>query len=132
MPDFVFQRDIEVVGEGRELLGKFVEAALPSSGCNHIMFPAPSSLRGLRSMRQHRCYWVTYHAATWTRRHIQEYTDENKGRPPRRTSQRFRTAPPWDDKADPLMGCVERFRDVVYIPRGWGHTFMLIDDNTFG
>ena len=27
-PDFVFQRDTEVVGEGLELLGKFVEAAL--------------------------------------------------------------------------------------------------------
>ena len=38
-PDFVFQRDTEVVGEGRELLGKFVEAALPSSGCNHNHLP---------------------------------------------------------------------------------------------
>ncbi|CAN0098802.1 unnamed protein product, partial [Laminaria digitata] len=155
-PDFVFQRDSEVVAEGRELLGKFVEAALPSSGCNPIMCPAPSGLRGLESMRHYRggpwsgnpfhmhsdalnmvvagrkrWYWVTPRASMWTRRHIQEYTGENKGRPWTDFAA-LREDDSGNDKAEQLMECVQRPGDVMYIAGGWGHTSMFIDDNTFG
>ena len=155
-PDFVFQRDPEVVGEGRELLGKFVKAALPSSGCNPIICPAPSGLSGLQSMRHYRggpwsgnpfhmhsdalnmvvagrkrWYWVTPRAAMWTRRHIQEYTGENKGRPWTDFAA-IHGDMSGQDEADQVMECVQRAGDVMYIAGGWGHTSMFIDDNTFG
>ena len=155
-PDFVFQRDTEVVGEGRELLGKFVQNAMPSSGCNPIVCPAPSGVLGLQSMRHYRggpwsgnpfhmhsdalnmvvagrkrWYWVTPREAMWTRRHIQEYTGDNKGRP----WKDFAALQPnasGDDEMSQLMECVQRPGDVMYIAGGWGHTSMFIDDNTFG
>ncbi|CAN0591730.1 unnamed protein product, partial [Laminaria digitata] len=155
-PDFVFQRDTEVVAEGRELLGTFVKAALPSSGCNPIVCPAPSALRGRQSMRHYRggpwsgnpfhmhsdalnmvlagrkrWYWVTPRASMWTRRHIQEYTGENKGRPWKDFAA-IQADASGDDEADQLMECVQRPGDVMYIAGGWGHTSMFIDDNTFG
>ena len=156
-PDFVFQNgDTVVVGEGRELLGKFVEAALPSSGCNPIVCPVPSGLRGLQSMRHYRggpwsgnpfhmhsnglnmvvtgrkrWYFVTPRAAMWTRRHIQEYTGENKGRPWRDFAA-LQADVSAADEADQLMECVQRPGDVIYIAGGWGHLSMFIEDNTFG
>ena len=155
-PDFVFQRDPEVVGEGRELLGKFVEAALPSSGHNPIVCPAPSGLPGLQSMRHYRggpwsgnphhmhsdalnmvvagrkrWYWVKPRLAMWTRRHIQEYTGENKGRPWKDFAA-LQADGSMDGDADQLMECVQRAGDVMYIAGGWGHTSMLIDESTFG
>ncbi|CAN0203046.1 unnamed protein product, partial [Laminaria digitata] len=155
-PDFVLQRDSEVVGEGRELLGKFVEAAFPSSGCNPIICPAPSGLQGLQSMRhfrggpwsgspahmhsdalnmvvagRKRWYWVTPRASMWTRRHIQEYTGENKGRPWTDFAA-LREDASVGDGADQLMECIQRPGDVMYIAGGWGHTSMFIDDNSFG
>ena len=67
-PDFVFHRDTEVVGEVRELLEKFVEAALPSSGCNPIICPASIGLPGLQSMRH-------YRGGPWSRNPFHMHSD---------------------------------------------------------
>ena len=96
-PNYVFQVDVEACAEGRELLGRVVEAALPSSGESPIVCPPPSGLRGLESVHYYlgarwtgapfhihsdalnvavsgkKKWWlVTPRLAVWSRRHIQE------------------------------------------------------------
>ena len=53
-PDFVLQRDTEVVGEGYNLLRKLVEVTQPSFGCNPIIFPASSGLRSFQGIPNYR------------------------------------------------------------------------------
>ena len=69
--------------------------------------------------------------AMWTRRHIQEYTGENKGRPWKDFAA-LQADGSMDGDADQLMECVQRAGDVMYIAGGWGHTSMFIDERTFG
>ncbi|CAN0504184.1 unnamed protein product [Laminaria digitata] len=120
------------------------------------MFPALSVLQGLQRVRHYRggpwcgnpfrmhsdalsmvvagrkrLYWVTPRTSMWTRRHIQENTGENKGRPwvGFTTLQEDASG---NNEADQLMKCVLRPVHVTYTAGGWGHTSMFIDDNTFG
>ena len=78
-----------------------------------------------------RWYWVTPRATMWTRRHIQEYTGENKGRPWKDFAA-LQGDISGQDEAEQLMECVQRPGDMMYTAGGWGHTSMFIDDNTFG
>lgn len=142
-PNYVFQVDTEACVEGRDLLGRIVEAALPSSGDKPIVCPPPSGLRGLESVHYYlggqwsgapfhihsdalnlalsgkKKWWVvTPRSAVWSRRHIREYAEEGKGGPA--------------DGEDSPMECVQHGGDLVYVPGDWGHAAMNLEDGTFG
>eukprot|EP00752_Nemacystus_decipiens_P013460 g11922.t1 len=142
-PNYVFQVDTEACVEGRELFGRIVEAALPSTGDKPIVCPPPSGLRGLESVHYYlggrlsgapfhihsdalnlavsgkKKWWVvTPRSAVWSRRHIREYADEGKGGPA--------------GGEDRPMECVQRGGDLVYVPGDWGHAAMNLEDGTFG
>ena len=150
-PHYVSQMDPEACVEGREVLGRFVEAALPSSGHNPIVCPPPSGLLGMQKVQYYqgeawsgapfhmhsdalnmvvagkkRWLWVAPRDAVWTRRHIQEYTGEEEGRPWKDFASL--TA----DEGGHLMGCAQHGGDVMYIAQGWGHASLNVQDNTFG
>lgn len=139
-PDYVFQIDTEACGEGRDLMGRIVESALPSSGERPIICPAPSGLRGLESVHYYlggrwsgapfhfhsdainlsvsgrkRWWMVTPRHAVWSRRHVREYAEEGKGGP-----------------QEVPMECVQRGGDLVYVPGEWGHGVINLEDDTFG
>ncbi|CAN0385581.1 unnamed protein product [Laminaria digitata] len=147
-PTYVFQVDIEACAEGRELLGRVVEAALPSSGENPIVCPPASGQRGLESVHYYlgarwtgapfhihsdalnvavsgkKKWWVvTPRSAVWSRRHIQEYAEEGKGGPGGGEEAKEEERP---------MECVQRGGDMVYVPGDWGHAAMNVEDDTFG
>lgn len=142
-PNYVFQVDTEACVEGRELFGRIVEAALPSSGDKPIVCPPPRGLRGLESLHYYlggqgsgapfhihsdalnlavsgkKKWWVvTPRSAVWSRRHIREYAEEGKGGPA--------------GSEDRPMECVQRGGDLVYVPGDWGHAAMNLQDGTFG
>lgn len=142
-PNYVFQVDTEACVEGRELFGRIVEAAMPSSGDKPIVCPPPSGLRGLESVHYYlggqwsgapfhihsdalnlavsgkKKWWVvTPRSAVWSRRHIREYAEEGKG------------GPIGDE--DRPMECVQHGGDLVYVPGDWGHAAMNLEDGTFG
>lgn len=142
-PNYVFQVDTEACVEGRELFGRIVEAALPSSGDKPIVCPPPSGLRGLESVHYYlggrssgapfhihsdalnlavsgkKKWWVvTPRSAVWSRRHIREYAEDGKGGPA--------------GGEDRPMECVQRGGDLVYVPGDWGHAAMNLEDGTFG
>lgn len=142
-PNYVFQVDTEACVEGRELLGRIVEAALPSSGAKPIVCPPPSGLRGLESVHYYlggkwsgapfhihsdalnlavsgkKKWWVvTPRSAVWSKRHIREYAEGGKGGPA--------------GSEDRPMECVQRGGDLVYVPGDWGHAAMNLEDETFG
>ena len=148
-PNYVFQVDVEACAEGRELLGRVVEAALPSSGESPIVCPPPSGLRGLESVHYYlgarwtgapfhihsdalnvavsgkKKWWlVTPRLAVWSRRHIQEYAEEGKGGPGGGGDA--------DEEEERPMECVQRSGDMVYVPGDWGHAAMNLEDDTFG
>lgn len=153
-PQYVFQVDIEACEEGRELLGRVVEAALPSSGDKPIICPPPSGRRGMESVHYYlggrgsgspfhihsdainltmsgkKKWWiVTPRSAVWSRRHIREYDEERKGGP------RGESAARGEDKSgseDSPMECVQRGGDLVYVPGDWGHAARNLEDGTFG
>lgn len=143
-PNYVFQVDTEACAEGRDLLGRVVDAALPSSGDRPIVCPPPGGLRGLESVHYYlggrhsgapfhihsdalnlavsgrkRWWVVTPRAAVWSRRHIRDYAEEGKGGPPA-------SGEDWP------MECVQRGGDLVYVPGDWGHAAMNLEDGTFG
>lgn len=142
-PNYVFQVDTEACVEGRELFGRVVDAALPSSGGKPIVCPPPSGLRGLESVHYYlggqwsgapfhihsdalnlavsgkKKWWVvTPRSAVWSRRHIREYAEEGKGGP--------------GGHEDLPMECVQHGGDLVYVPGDWGHAAMNLEDGTFG
>ncbi len=142
-PNYVFQVDTEACVEGRELLGRIVEGALPSSGAKPIVCPPPSGLRGLESVHYYlggkwsgapfhihsdalnlavsgkKKWWVvTPRSAVWSKRHIWEYAEGGKGGPA--------------GSEDQPMECVQRGGDLVYVPGDWGHAAMNLEDGTFG
>ncbi|CBJ28406.1 similar to RIKEN cDNA 2610003J06 [Ectocarpus siliculosus] len=143
-PNYVFQVDTEACAEGRDLLGRVVDAALPSSGDRPIVCPPPGGLRGLESVHYYlggrhsgapfhihsdalnlavsgrkRWWVVTPREAVWSRRHIRDYAEEGKGGPPASGEDR-------------PMECVQRGGDLVYVPGDWGHAAMNLEDGTFG
>ncbi|CAM9547731.1 unnamed protein product [Ectocarpus fasciculatus] len=143
-PNYVFQVDTEACTEGRDLLGRIVDAALPSDGDKPIVCPPPGGLRGLESVHYYlgghhsgapfhihsdalnlamsgrkRWWVVTPRAAVWSRRHIRDYAEEGKGGPPASGKDR-------------PMECVQRGGDLVYVPGDWGHAAMNLEDGTFG
>ena len=143
-PNYVFQVDTEACAEGRELLGRIVEAALPSSGDKPIVCPPPGGLRGLESVHYYlggkssgapfhihsdalnlavsgkKKWWVvTPRSAVWSKRHIREYAEAGKGGPSAGGEDR-------------PMECVQRGGDLVYVPGDWGHAAMNLEDGTFG
>lgn len=154
-PNYVFQVDTEACVEGRELLGRIVDAALPSSGDRPMVCPPASGLRGLESVHYYlggrdsgapfhihsdainmlisgtKKWWVvTPGSAVWSRRHIREYAEERKGGPWRgdgagKDSMDFAYG-------DRPMECVQRAGDMVYVPGDWGHAAMNLEDGTFG
>ena len=155
-PHYVSQMDPEACVEGREVLGRFVEAALPSSGHNPIVCPPPSGLLGMQKMQYYqgeawsgapfhmhsdalnmvvagkkRWLWVAPRDAVWTRRHIQEYTGEAEGRPWKDFAALKADASGGDEGGE-LMECAQHGGDVMYIAQGWGHASLNVQDNTFG
>ena len=148
-PNYVFQVDVEACAEGRELLGRVVKAALPSSGESPIVCPPASGLRGLESVHYYlgarwtgapfhihsdalniavsgkkRWWVVTPRSAVWSRRHIREYAEEGKGGPGGGRGA-------YGEEERP-MECVQRSGDMVYVPGDWGHAAMNVEDDTFG
>ena len=144
--------DVEACSEGRDLLGRIVEAALPSSGERPIVCPPASGLRGLESVHYYlggkmtgapfhihsdalnlavsgkkRWWLVTPRDAVWSRRHIQEYVEGGKGGP-----DGGGVSGEGKGVAERPMECVQRAGDMVYVPGDWGHAAMNIEDDTFG
>lgn len=146
-PNYVFQVDTEACVEARQLLGRIVEAALPSSGENPIVCPPQGGLTGLKSVHYYlgarwtgapfhihadalnlvvsgkKRWWVVPpRDAVWSKRHIHEYVKEGKGGPGGGGA---------NDEERP-MECVQRDGDLVYVPGNWGHAAMNVEDDTFG
>lgn len=155
-PHYVTQMDPEACAEGREIMGRFVEAALPSSGRNPTVCPPPGGLLGMEKMQYYqgeawsgapfhmhsdalnmvvagkkRWLWVAPRDAVWTRRHIQEYTGEEEGRPWNDFAA-LKADDLEDDEGGRLMECAQHGGDVMYIAPGWGHASLNAQDNTFG
>ena len=156
-PHYVSQMDPDACVEGRDILGRFVEAAMPSSGYNPIVCPPPSGLLGMMKVQYYqgepwsgapfhmhsdalnvvvagkkRWLWVAPRDAVWTRRHIQEYTGEEKGRPWKDFSKDKASSMDSDDVEGHIMECAQHGGDVMYIAQGWGHASLNIQDGTFG
>lgn len=157
-PNYVFQVDTEACVEGRELLGRIVDAALPSSGKRPLVCPPASGLRGLESVHYYlgrggtgaphhihsdalnlvvtglKKWWMlTPRMAVWSRRHVREYEEEGKGGPwkniPHGTEAR--SDEEIEEEYRP-MECLQRAGDLVYVPADWGHAAINLEDDTFG
>lgn len=158
LPRYVFQADTEACLEGRELLGRVVAAALPSSGDQPLICPPMSGLRGLESVHYYlgqkgtgaphhvhsdalnlvvtgkkRWWVVTPRNSVWSKRHILELADEGNGGPWKEPIVGDSGTHPddWDEENDP-MECVQDAGDLVYVPADWGHAVMNLEDDTFG
>lgn len=148
-PNYVFQLDTKACAEGRELLGRIVEAAMPSEGDQPLVCPPASGQRGLESVHYYlggrgtgaphhihsdainlavtgrKKWWVvTPKAASWSRRHIQEYAEESERR-------EGGNGPDVIEEYLPMQ-FVQRAGDLVYVPADWGHGAMNLEDDTFG
>lgn len=154
-PNYVFQVDVEACVEGRDILGRVVEAALPSSGNRPMVCPPASGIRGMESVHYYlggrwtgapfhihsdainlavggkKKWWVvTPRSAVWSRRHIREYAEERKGGPRKEPGEGAGAAGSAEE--DRPMECIQRAGDLVYVPGDWGHAAMNLEDDTFG
>lgn len=148
-PNYVFQVDTEACVEGRELLGRIMDAALPTTGDRPLICPPASGQRGLESVHYFlggrgtgapnhihsdalnlvvagkKKWWVvTPRAAVWSRRHILEYAKEVErgvGAAADDVPEEYRP-----------MQFVQKAGDLVYVPADWGHAAMNLQDDTFG
>lgn len=148
-PNYVFQVDTEACVEGRELLGRIVDAALPATGDRPLICPPASGQRGLESVHYYlggrgtgapnhihsdainlaltgeKKWWVvTPRAAVWSRRHILEFAEE--------CERGVGGAGPDVPEEYRPMQFVQKAGDLVYVPADWGHAAMNLQDNTFG
>lgn len=154
-PNYVFQIDTEACVEGRDIMGKIVDAALPSLGDRPIVCPPASGIRGLESVHYYlggrlsgapfhihsdalnlavsgkKKWWVvTPREAVWSRRRIKDYAEEGKGGPWSNSAADGEDGV--DDEANRPMECVQSAGDLVYVPGEWGHAAMNLEDGTFG